>query len=334
MKLRDFLLTAGAILSLSACSSMPSGQNQMDAMQTDSMTDAPAAADATNSSDDSMQTDSMDSMDVPQTPDTSVSEAVSMYFENLPEDNHMITPEEVFQKMDLNENMVLIDVRAFDAYKGGHLEGAYNVPYGPEIVQSLELIPDDVPIYVNCYTGQLGSQVTAILNLAGKNAANIDGGWNNGISLADNAAAHTSQEQSGILEGSYPVSPALLTAASDYFAASAKSTYSSFNFPASDLLKSVKANDGAYTLLSVRDAASYQAGHIEGALNIPFDDAMSPQLSALPTDKPIVVYSQTGQISSQVMTILRFLGYESYTLSGGIDGDSRSWIGNGYPVVR
>ena len=329
MKLSYLLLTAGVVLSLSACASMPSGQ--MDDQTATSMTDNSMMTNSADKKKDSAETDSMDTANHDATGE--VSEAIELYFKNLPEDQHMITPEEVFEKMDRNENMVIIDVRAADAYKSGHLEGAYNIPYGNEITQALALLPDDVPIYVNCYTGQLGSQAAAILNLAGRNAANIDGGWNNGISQTEGAAAHTSKDPTGALLDSYPVSESVVHAVEGYFAASAKSSYSSFNFPASDLLKAVKSGNDSYTILSVRDAAAYESGHIEGAINIPFGTEMGGQLSALPKDKPVVVYSQAGQISSQVMTVLRFMGYESYTLSGGIDGDSRSWIGNGYPVV-
>ena len=51
-------------------------------------------------------------------------------------------------------------------------------------------------------------------------------------------------------------------------------------------------------------------------------------------DKPVVVYCYTGQTSSQTTAILRLLGYEAYSLSGGMGKEGGAgWLGGGYPVV-
>ena len=43
------------------------------------------------------------------------------------------------------------------------------------------------------------------------------------------------------------------------------------------------------SFLDVRPADEYQAGHIEGALNIPFEQ-LEEHLSFLPQDREIIVY--------------------------------------------
>ena len=96
----------------------------------------------------------------------------------------------------------------------------------------------------------------------------------------------------------------------------------------------VDAESEDYTILSVRQAEDYAKGHIAGAINIPFAKGMQEQFSQIPTDKPVVVYCYTGQTSSQTTAILRLLGYEAYSLQGGMGKEGGAgWLGGGYPVV-
>ena len=114
-----------------------------------------------------------------------VKEAAMSYFADFPEDRHMISVKDLFAKMDAGEDMLIIDIRQPDAYAEGHLKGAVNIPYGPAIAENLEKIPDDVMLYVNCYSGQTSSQTVALLNIAGKYATNIQSGYNNGIKVLE-----------------------------------------------------------------------------------------------------------------------------------------------------
>lgn len=69
-------------------------------------------------------------------------------------------------------------------------------------------------------------------------------------------------------------------------------------------------------------------------MNIPFGKGMQEYFSEIPTDKPVVVYCYSGQTSSQTMAILRLLGYEAYSLSGGMGKEGGAvWLEAGYPVV-
>jgi len=113
---------------------------------------------------------------------TVVADAAMAYFADLPESNNMIVTEDLFAKIDAGEEMFIMDVRSAEDYALGHLKGAVNMPFASTaIADNLEFIPDDVPVYVNCYTGQTASQVTSILKSVGKNILNIRGGWLRGI---------------------------------------------------------------------------------------------------------------------------------------------------------
>ncbi len=263
-----------------------------------------------------------------------VKEAAMAYFAEFPEDKHMITVPDLFAKMDAGEDMLLIDIRSAEDYANGHLKGAVNVPYGT-VGESLDIIPDDVPIYVNCYSGQTSSQTTALLNVAGKYATNIQGGFNRGISTAENYENYIETTENTLSGDEYPVDEAIKAAIVDYYAKATSDTFASFNFPVDSLAELVEAESDAYTILSIRQAEDYAAGHIAGAMNIPFGKGMQESFSTIPTDKPVVVYCYSGQTASQTIAILRMLGFEAFNLAGGMGSaeTESGWLGAGQPVV-
>jgi rhodanese-related sulfurtransferase len=74
-----------------------------------------------------------------------------------------------------------------------------------------------------------------------------------------------------------------------------------------------------YFIVDTRQVGQYCAGHLPGAVNIPYQYAAGPSnLALLPMDMPIVVVCVTGQTASQVMAIYNMLGYNAYNLRGGM----------------
>lgn len=66
--------------------------------------------------------------------------------------------------------------------------------------------------------------------------------------------------------------------------------------------------DGA-TLLDVRTAEEFAAGHLEGAVNIPVDQ-VEARLPEIPRDRPVVVYCRSGARSRNAASVLRRSGYD------------------------
>ena len=101
----------------------------------------------------------------------------------------------------------------------------------------------------------------------------------------------------------------------------------------------VDRGDKDFVLLDVRDAATYEAGHIRGAVNIYYSatgDPMSRQmmLMALPMDRMVVVYCDCVDDDSSAIVVdeLLILGYDKdkvRVLSGG----SLRWVEVKYPMV-
>lgn len=272
--------------------------------------------------------------------------AVMDYWANFPaEGNNQLPADEIFKKMDAGEDILILDIRAPEDYAEAHLKGAVNIPYA-KVGENLEALPDDKPIWINCYTGQTSSQTTALLSFAGKDAHNIQGGWMRGISKAEGFENYTDNVEVTLadagISGTYPVDAEIASAIQAYYTeASTDEAHPSFNFDPAELKELVEAGDDTYTILSVRQAEDYAQEHIPGAINIPFGKGMQASFGDIPTDKPVVVYCYTGNTSSQVVPSLRMLGYEAYNLSGGwgkaTEGDVEGfgWIKDGagnYPV--
>ncbi|MEH2958115.1 FAD-dependent oxidoreductase [Candidatus Merdisoma sp. JLR.KK006] len=74
--------------------------------------------------------------------------------------------------------------------------------------------------------------------------------------------------------------------------------------------------DGSVTLLDVRTAGEFAAGHMEGFVNIPVDE-LRERLGEVACSKPIYVICQSGLRSYIACRILEGNGYEAYNFSGG-----------------
>lgn len=74
--------------------------------------------------------------------------------------------------------------------------------------------------------------------------------------------------------------------------------------------------DGSVTLLDVRTASEYAAGHIPGAVNIPVD-RLRGCLHELDCGKPVYVNCRSGQRSYIACRMLRQNGFDCYNLAGG-----------------
>lgn len=84
-------------------------------------------------------------------------------------------------------------------------------------------------------------------------------------------------------------------------------------------------------LLDVRDQKEYSAGHISGAMNIPYAkiSEREPELQEF-KEKAIVVVDKAGQHAGAAGRSLTKLGYQVNRLSGGMT----DWLNEKLPVVK
>jgi rhodanese-related sulfurtransferase len=76
-------------------------------------------------------------------------------------------------------------------------------------------------------------------------------------------------------------------------------------------------------IMDVREPNEYKNGFIPGAVNVPLSQ-LSARINALPKDKPLYLYCQSGMRSKQAARVLAKRGYSNLiNLQGGI----MSWKG-------
>ncbi len=82
-------------------------------------------------------------------------------------------------------------------------------------------------------------------------------------------------------------------------------------------------NSGQITLYDVRTAEEYAAGHIPGAVNIPYD-VIGKEILIKDKDSLIVVYCRSGNRSGQAKMTLEGIGYKNITNFGAVG----NWLGD------
>ncbi len=91
-----------------------------------------------------------------------------------------------------------------------------------------------------------------------------------------------------------------------------------------------KVREGAVTVLDVRPAEEYRAGHIPGALSIPLKD-LERRLSDLPREREIVAYCRGPYcvLAVEAVEMLRARGFSAFRLEQGV----QDWRAEGLPVL-
>lgn len=130
----------------------------------------------------------------------------------------------------------------------------------------------------------------------------------------------------------------MLEAARSYL----KNTQNDWNYITPERLKNLRDKEkDDFFIIDLRRPEDYKKGHIPGAKNIFWLDILKEKnLKKLPKDKKILVYCYVGHTSSQVMTLLKLLGYDVVSLKFGM-GISPSkgvpvagWTDFGYKVTK
>ena len=76
-----------------------------------------------------------------------------------------------------------------------------------------------------------------------------------------------------------------------------------------------------FTLIDVRLADDYQAGHIKGAVNVPLAKLFSSdEIQRLKRAPNVVVYANTSDAGAQAAMLLRLASVRAGSLTGGFDG--------------
>ena len=94
------------------------------------------------------------------------------------------------------------------------------------------------------------------------------------------------------------------------------------------LLERQAKKDQSLFVLDVRTPEEYAAGHVPGAVNVPYDQVAS-HLAEIPKDKDVVLYCRSGRRTGLAAEVLEANGY---TKLGHLQGDMQAWLQDGRPV--
>ncbi len=249
----------------------------------------------------------------------SVKAAAEGYFANF-EANPVIKPADLFALMD-SETPFILDIRQADVYGESHLKGAYLAAWGSDLAEKVSMLPTDQPVYVYCYTGQTAGQTVALLRMLGVDAYSVQSGYTNGIAKTEGFEAYVDTTANELPDAGATFDADVLAYVQEYFNSVADN--GNFQIAAADAKPLIEAGD--VTFVDVRQAADYDTAHVDGAINIPFGQGMD--FSALPTDQQIVVTCYTGQTAGQTVAVMRALGYNAWSLKGGMNN---GWV----PMVK
>jgi rhodanese-related sulfurtransferase len=246
----------------------------------------------------------------------------------------MISAYELYSILD--SNILIIDTRTEAEFAEAHIPLSVNVPFS-QLLNYFETKIDPTSFYriaLVCNSGQTLSYAASVLWFLGYNNVYVLK-W--GISSWHRPVAETrwisktSNKYSELLErkpnvmnppGEYPGIETdeiygytiLRERAKKIFAEG----YKPFTLDADTLFE---AGHNFY-IVNYWSEDYYNKGHIPGAIQYqPLESlGRKGQLNTLPTDKPIVVYCTSGQLSSYLVGYLRLIGYDAYNLSFGTNG--------------
>ena len=192
----------------------------------------------------------------------------------------------------------------------GHIPGAYQfTPYTSlGFEQMLKNLPSDgTPIVVYCWTGQHSSQVVAALNMLGYNAKSLSYGSNHLFhsSLTANrwTAASANDFELEVGGAQTPEFAAMYAAIDAYM-------NDNTDCPGVITAQTLHDNLDDYTVIDIRAASAYNAGHIPGAYLSSLGTILNDLNGTIPSDKPYVITCYSGQSAGHAKIAMELMGYE------------------------
>lgn len=278
-------------------------------------------------------------------PAKAIKSAVVSYFNNIPTvgDSYKISEDKLKAELEQNAKAYLVlDIRKADEYAKGHIQGAVNVPFGKDVADNLDKIraaSKDKTVIVACYTGQTAGQTVSVLNVAGIKTRSLHGGMGNGINYGWLAKKFpTVTEATAMPQAAAVESPNkdIDKAVKDYFNSMPADSYK-IDDPA--LKDELAKNADKYLVVDIRQAKDFDAGHIKGAINVPYGADLGTKLDSLieqSKGKTLVVYCYTGQTAGQADSLFNLVGITAKSLNFGMGNKDlpKSWAGLGYEVIK
>lgn len=208
-----------------------------------------------------------------------------------------ISAGELKTKFDNNEDFILIDVQNTEDYIQATIPTAISIPL-TEIDQRYEELPKNKQIIATDAGGSCQECSRAVEILRDYGFADIKK-LNGGVNAWSNAG--------------YPVINGN------------EVTFKNIN---SDILLDYVDAGEKVVIIDVRDKEKYDAGHIVGAIHMPFE-GLAGNIDNIPKNKKIVIYDESGNRSK--IAIKQFI-YKGYMEVANLLRGYKDWQANNYPT--
>ena len=83
-------------------------------------------------------------------------------------------------------------------------------------------------------------------------------------------------------------------------------------------LPMIEDNPEAVFVIDMRTAEDYEAGHLPGAVHIPYGQ-IGEMMDRLPANRQLLVYCFTGQTSGQAVAAMQLMGFNALSVQGGMN---------------
>lgn len=266
---------------------------------------------------------------------------------NSPAFPSLINAEDVYENLN---RYFIIDIRNNADYREGHINGAVNI----DIPNLMDYLNKTVAasaydkLVIVCKNGQTSAYVTGVLRLLGySNAYSMSYGMSSWNPSIDHWSDRISNKYIGKLEKkentlvkTYPFPPIKTGQSCGAEILNARGI-TLFNTPTNRLM--IKADRvfkelDEFHIVAYMPKEMYDQGHIPGAFHYEPKKSFSKEelLNTLPSNnKKILVYDYTGQTAASMMSYLRLLGYNAFTMPMGANSFMYDVLkANGKPVFE
>jgi len=237
----------------------------------------------------------------------------------------------LFDMMDAGEAPYILSIRqdindaGDDGYAVAHIKTSVKASWGAELAEKVAMLPTDEPVYVYCYSGQTAGQAVALMNMAGIEAYSVKSGFNKGAMDTEGYEDYVETTANEMVDAGASFEPYVLASVQEYFAAIPDG--GSNIMPVEKVNEAVEA--GEVTVVDIRRGEDFAAGHVAGAVSLPFGENMQEGFADLPEGK-LVVACYSGQTAGQTTAIMRELGYDAVSMKYGME---LGWTAAELPVV-
>lgn len=252
--------------------------------------------------------------------------AAQEYFAQLANGNNMMPAKDLKQMMDDNPDaVVVVDIRRAADFEAGHIPGAFHSEWA-DLGKVMEKIPTNRQVVVACYSGQTAGQAVGALRLAGfnnvKSLAAGMGSW----SFDTETGTRDMASRSNVSSPKGEEQEILWEAAKANFVSVGKDGNKIIQGQA--LLDQLETNPRAFKVIDIRGEADWAEGHVMGSTHVAWAQ-FGTILPSLDKKDRIVIVCFSGQTAGQTVGVLRSMGYDAYSLAGGMNN---GWKPAGLPM--